>query len=196
MIVACGERSEPVLPRGTRDGTVEGPLVRVTFVDAVISLSNREGVAWDSNDVVPPSLRADLRVALVRPNPYGRVLELIAAHEAESWGKPDPRGRVMLLAPSCAPVIRVLPTQRDTYRPRWEGGITFPHVALHAGARFRVVLDDDDDPGAIDPIGAVDITVAELDRALAANGAIHQADVSNQREPILFVGIIVAREVP
>src|SRR5688572_13215684 len=174
MVLACGERADPAAPREAMRSVMpqEGPLVRVTFVDALVSIANREGVAWDSNDVVPEGVRADLRVALARPNPYGKVLELITTREGESWGKPDPRGRVMLLAPSCSPVTHVLPTQRDTYRPRWGSGVTFTGVALHPGVRFRVVLDDDDDPGPVDPIGAVDVTSAHLGAALAANGAV------------------------
>jgi hypothetical protein len=171
------------------------PFVTVTFVDAVLALSRDDGVAWDSTHVVPELVRAELRVALTRPDPYGRVLERIAVRDAEPWGKPDPAGHVTLMASAtCRQETRLLPAQRDTYRPSWAPGLVWTHIPLERATRFRIVLEDDDAPAPSELVGAVDIAYAALDAALAKAGAVHRVEVSEQRQPILFVGIRVVRE--
>lgn len=167
----------------------------VSFVDAVLALSHDDGLAWDSPHVVPELTRAGLRVARAGPDGYARVTELLAAHDGEPWGKPDPVGAVTLfLSPTCRTEMRLLPLQRDTYRPSWAPGVTWTHVPLERGTRFRVVLEDDDSPRPSELIGAVDITFAALEAALSKDGAVHRVDVGDQGQPIYYVGIRVTRE--
>lgn len=190
---ALDPNADPTAP--TNAPRFDGPFVTVTFVDAVLALSHDDGRAWDSGHVVPELVRADLRIALTRPDPYGRVLERIAVRDGEPWGKPDPVGHVTLMGTqSCRKETRLLPAQRDTYRPSWAPGLVWSHIPLELATRFRVVLEDDDAPAQNELLGAVDIAYAALDAALARAGAVHRADVSEQRQPILFVGIRVVRE--
>ena len=170
-------------------------MISVSFVDAVVALSHDDGLAWDSPDVVPELARAALRVARVGHDGYARVLETIAAHDAEPWGKPDPVGTVTWMAsPSCKRETRLLPAQRDTYRPSWAPGVTFRHVPLDRATRFRIVLEDDDAPRPGELIGAVDLAYGALEEALANEGAVHRVDVGDQGQPIYFVGIRAMRE--
>ena len=183
-------------PRAGTDGTAaEGITVAVSFVDALIALSHDDGLAWDSPHVVPELARAKLRVARSGPDGYARVLEQIAAHDGEPWGKPDPIGAVtLILSPSCRTEMRLLPLQRDTYRPSWAPGVVWEHVPLERGTRFRIVMEDDDSPKPNELIGAVDITYAALAAALAKDGAVDRVDVGDQAQPIYYVGIRVVRE--
>lgn len=167
----------------------------VTFVDAVLALSHEDGLAWDSAHVVPELVRADLRVALVARDPYSAVLERLVARDGEPWGKPDPMGYVTLMgSPSCSKETRLLPSQRDTYRPSWTPGLVWAHVPFDRATRFRLVLEDDDPPGPSELIGSVDIAYGALDAALAKNGSVHRIDVSDQKQPIFFVGVRVTRD--
>ncbi|MDB4934294.1 MAG: uncharacterized protein JWP87_1266 [Labilithrix sp.] len=198
--IACGS-PEPKATAGAttspaaKGSSIEGALVTVTFVDAVIALSHDDGLAWDSPHVVPELVRAGLRVARTRPDGWARVNEAIAARDGEPWGKPDPVGSVTLMpSPSCNREMRLLPAQRDTYRPSWTPGMTWEHVPLDRGTRFRIVLEDDDAPRPNELIGAVDITYAALTAALAAEGAVMRVDVGDQGQPIYFVGLRVVRE--
>lgn len=195
---ACGPPTPVVVDATDRlaplpdDGT---PRITITFVDAVIALSHTDGRAWDSGDIVPELVRADLRVALVKPDAYTRVLEQIVAHDGEPWGKPDPVGTITLIgSPKCAAETRLLPVRRDTYRPSWAPGITWHRVPFDPSTRFRMVLEDEDGPQPNELVGAVDITSEAIAAALAKNGAVHRVDVSAQRQPILFVGMTAARE--
>jgi hypothetical protein len=90
--------------------------------------------------------------------------------------------------------MRLLPLQRDTYRPSWTPGVAWPHVPLERGTRVRVVLEDDDSPRPNDLIGAVDIAYGALVAALSKDGAVHRVDVGDQGPPIYYVGIRVMRE--
>lgn len=174
------------------DGT---PRITITFVDAVVALSHPDGRAWDSGDAVPEMVRAELRVALVQPDAYAKVIDRILAHDREPWGKPDPVGTITLMgSPKCRTETRLLPVRRDTYRPSWAPGITWHRVPFDASTRFRMVLEDDDAPQPNDLLGTVDITSEAIEAAIAKGGAIHRVDVSAQRQPILFVGISAARE--
>jgi hypothetical protein len=181
--------------RASGDSANEGITVTVSFVDAVLALSHDDGLAWDSPHVVPELTRAGLRVARSGPNGYARVTEQIAAHDAEPWGKPDPIGAVtLILSPSCRREMRLLPVQRDTYRPSWAPGVAWAHVPLERGTRFRIVMEDDDSPRPNELIGAVDIAYTALEAALAKDGAVHRVDVGDQGQPIYYVGIRVTRE--
>ncbi len=196
--LACGPPSPATSPASTEpsspaaDGT---PRITVTFVDAVVALSHTDGRAWDSNHVVPELVRADLRVALVQADAYSKVVERIALHDAEPWGKPDPVGTITLVgSPKCRTETRLLPVRRDTYRPSWAPGITWSHVPWEPATRFRMVLEDDDAPQPNELVGSVDIASDALAAALAKNGAVHRVDVSAQKQPILFVGLSAVRE--
>lgn len=195
----CGPQAPPSAANAT-DPVAIGPddgtaRVTITFVDAVLALSHADGRAWDSGDVVPESVRADLRVALVQADAYTRVVERIVAHDAEPWGKPDPVGTITLLGtPKCRTDTRLLPVRRDTYRPSWAPGITWRRVPFDPSTRFRLVLEDEDGPQPNELVGAVDIASEAIEAALAKGGAVHRVDVSAQRQPILFVGMIATRE--
>jgi hypothetical protein len=190
--VAYGNRDHA---RASGESASEGITVTVSFVDAVLALSHDDGLAWDSPHVVPELTRAGLRVARSGPNGYARVTEQIAAHDAEPWGKPDPIGAVtLILSPSCRREMRLLPVQRDTYRPSWAPGVAWAHVPLERGTRFRIVMEDDDSPRPNELIGAVDIAYTALEAALAKDGAVHRVDVGDQGQPIYYVGIRVTRE--
>ena len=174
---------------------VEGITVAVSFVDALIALSHDDGLAWDSPHVVPDVARAKLRVARSGTDGYASVLEELSAHDGEPWGKPDPIGAVtLILSPSCRTEMRLLPLQRDTYRPSWAPGVVWQHVPLDRGTRFRIVMEDEDSPKPNELIGAVDIAYAALADALARDGAVHRVDVGEQGQPIYYVGIRVVRE--
>jgi hypothetical protein len=199
--LSCGSpaatrgNGQPQRSASAADPAGEGILLTVAIVDAVLALSHDDGLAWDSTDVVPELTRAQLRVARSGPNGYARVTEQITAHDGEPWGKPDPIGAVTLfLSPSCRMEMRLLPLQRDTYRPSWAPGLVWEHVPLERGTRFRVVMEDDDAPRPNELIGAVDITFAALEAALAKDGAVHRVDVGEQGQPIYYVGIRVTRE--
>lgn len=188
---------EPPTSAGASSGAraPEGITVTVSFVDAVLALSHDDGLAWDSPHVVPELTRAGLRVARSGPDGYARVTEQISAHDGEPWGKPDPVGAVtLILSPSCRTEMRLLPLQRDTYRPSWAPGVAWAHVPLERGTRFRVALEDDDSPRPNELIGAVDIAYSALEAALAKDGAVHRVDVGDQGQPIYYVGIRVTRE--
>lgn len=151
-----GNPGRPDPPRSASAAAPAGEALHVTvsFVDAVLALSHDDGLAWDSPHVVPALTRAALRVARSGPNGYARVTEQIAAHDAEPWGKPDPICAVTLFtSPTCRTEMRLLPVQRDTYRPSWSPGLTWEHVPLERGTRFRVVMEDDDAPRANELIG-------------------------------------------
>ena len=90
--------------------------------------------------------------------------------------------------------MRLLPLQRDTYRPSWAPGVAWAHVPLERGTRFRIVLEDDDSPRPNELIGAVDIAYGALVAALSKDGALHRVDVGDQGQPIYHVGIRVMRE--
>lgn len=167
----------------------------ITFVDALLALSHDDGIAWDSAHVVPELVRAELRVALIQRDPYAAVSERIVAHDGEPWGKPDPMGHVTLVgSASCRMETRLLPAQRDTYRPSWGPGLVWAHVPFDRATRFRLVLEDDDPPGPSELVGSVDITYAAIDAAIAKGGAVHRIDVSTQKQPIYFVGIRATRD--
>jgi hypothetical protein len=192
LVASCGGPG-PAQPPAERP-LGGGPYVTVTIVDAVVGLARIDGTAWDGDATVPESVRADLRVALVKPSPYAAVIDVLAANDGAPWGKPDPKGTVTLLGQACDSPLRVLPTRTDTHRPSWSPGVSWSHVTLDPGVRFQVVLADDDGASGDELVGIVDLTHAHLSQALALRGAVHHADVSAQRQPILFVGITVTAE--
>lgn len=194
LVASCGgPTTAPPTTAGNRP-IGPGPYVTVTIVDAVVALARIDGSAWDGDGMVSDAARSDLRVALVKPSPYAAALEVLAANDAAPWGKPDPKGTVTLIGHACESPTRFLPSRNDTYRPSWAPGVSWSHVTLDPGLRFQLVLADDDGPAGDELIGVVDVTYAQLQQAAGLRGAVHHADVSGQKQPILFVGVTVTPE--
>lgn len=171
------------------------PLVKIVLVDAVLAFARPDGRAWDGDGVVANEARIAQRLALVAAHPYSALLGVLAEHDAQPWGKPDPKGIVTLHGASCPRPALALPVQHDTYRPSWSPGIGWSGIPLARNVRLSVaVVDDDGEAGndTGDAIGRVDITYAMLEAALATPGEVFHADVSEQQQGILYVGLVVA----
>lgn len=178
-------------------GQPKDPLVKVVLVDAVLALARADGHAWDGDGVVASDARTAQRLALVDVHPYSSLLAVLAEHDGAPWGKPDPKGLVTLHGATCPKPALTLPVQHDTYRPTWSPGIGWAGVSLARNVRVSVALVDDDGARGDDSgeaIGRVDITYAMLEAALATPGEVFHADVSEQRQGILYVGYVVTPE--
>ncbi len=188
LVAACGGAvAPPRAPAGPR-------FVTIDVVGATVAPGKIDRTPWDGVGSLSEGVWDDLGKALLLVDPRVAVAEVLGRVANGTLDKPDVRARVELLWGSYA-AARELPKRQDSFTPQWEPpAASFAHVPMDPHVAVRVVLTDVDLLND-DPIGIVELTLADLERALAVGG-VDVVDVHRQGNgQVLFVHVAVRAEL-
>lgn len=154
-------------------------LVDISVTHATIAPQMANGASWDGPDRVAPEVGGLFSTMVNAVDPSGR-LSREASDTVAQKAAPDAFGTATLLCEgerngeSQALVL----ASEDTIAPDWTSApASFANVKLTGDVRVRVALTDDD-LVTDDPIGTVELSNADLSRALHDGSA--EVDVSKQ----------------